>query len=81
MLLLLQAYRQPRSTAVQVARIVAFTVILSSMVLGGFLLAASYVQARAGCQQLEQLDAMLEKELAYEARMQAEDQVSPTIAD
>lgn len=68
-----QAYRHPKSASVQIAKIAAATIILSSLLLGSFILAASYVQARAGCHQLDQLDAMLEKELALEARqMQAD---------
>lgn len=71
--LLWQAYRHPKPASVQIAKIVAGTIIISSLLLGSFILAASYVQARAGCHQLDQLDAMLEKELALEARqMQAD---------
>ncbi|XP_077286959.1 uncharacterized protein LOC143911789 isoform X2 [Arctopsyche grandis] len=67
------AYRHPKPASVQIAKIVAGTIIISSLLLGSFILAASYVQARAGCHQLDQLDAMLEKELALEARqMQAD---------
>lgn len=47
----LQAYMRPpmKSTAVQIARIAAVTLITMSVVLGSFILAASWVQARASC--------------------------------
>lgn len=38
-----------KSTAVQIARIAAFTLVTISVVLGSFILAASWVQARASC--------------------------------
>lgn len=41
--------RPGKSTAVQIARIAALTLIAMSVVLGSFILAASYVQARASC--------------------------------
>ncbi|XP_072753579.1 uncharacterized protein [Anoplolepis gracilipes] len=41
--------RPPKSTAVQIARIAAITLITMSVVLGSFILAASWVQARASC--------------------------------
>lgn len=40
-----QAYHRPKTAAVQVARIIAFTVVVVSIILGGFMLASSYVQA------------------------------------
>jgi hypothetical protein len=45
------AYMRPpmKSTAVQIARIAAITLITMSVVLGSFILAASWVQARASC--------------------------------
>lgn len=48
---LFQAYMRPplKTTAVQIARICAFTLITMSVVLGSFILAASWVQARASC--------------------------------
>lgn len=54
LLLLLQAYHRPQSSAVQVAKIIAVTVVLVAVVLGGFILASAYVQANASCRQLEQ---------------------------
>lgn len=45
----LQAYMRPKSTAVQIARIAAVTLVTMSVVLGSFILAASWVQARASC--------------------------------
>lgn len=68
MLILVQAYRQRPSSSVQIARIAALTVVAASFILGAFILASSYVAARASCHQLEQLDAMLDKELALEGR-------------
>ncbi|CAK1556252.1 unnamed protein product [Leptosia nina] len=62
------AYRQRASSAVQIARIAALTVVASSFILGSFILASSWIAARASCHQLEQLDAMLDKELALEGR-------------
>lgn len=49
-----QAYHRPQSSAVQVAKIVAVTVVIVSVVLGAFILASAYVQANASCRQLEQ---------------------------
>ncbi|XP_066592106.1 transcription factor SPT20 homolog [Prorops nasuta] len=45
------AYMRPpmRSTAVQIARIAAITLITMTVVLGSFILASSYVQARFSC--------------------------------
>lgn len=42
-----QAYIKPRSTALRIARLAAFTVVASSVILGGFILAASWIQANA----------------------------------
>ncbi|KAF2901597.1 hypothetical protein ILUMI_04584, partial [Ignelater luminosus] len=49
-----QAYHRPQSASVQVAKIIAVTVVVVSVVLGGFLLASAYVTANASCRQLEQ---------------------------
>ncbi|KAK9309273.1 hypothetical protein QLX08_001022 [Tetragonisca angustula] len=43
------AYIRPKSTAVQIARIAAVTLVTMSVVLGSFILAGSWVQARASC--------------------------------
>lgn len=67
------AYKQRPSSAVQIARIAAITVVASSFILGSFILASSWVAARASCHQLEQLDAMLDKELALEGRSYGND--------
>ncbi|KPJ07159.1 hypothetical protein RR48_07575 [Papilio machaon] len=67
------AYRQRVSSSVQIARIAAVTIIASSFILGSFVLASSWVAARASCHQLEQLDAMLDKELALEGRSYGND--------
>lgn len=68
-----QAYRQRVSSSVQIARIAALTVVAASFILGSFILASSWVAARASCHQLEQLDAMLDKELALESRAYGND--------
>ena len=44
-----QAYMRPKSTAVQITRIAAVTLVTMSVILGSFILAASWVQARASC--------------------------------
>ncbi|XP_049862500.1 uncharacterized protein LOC126355954 [Schistocerca gregaria] len=45
------AYQKPmRSTAVQVARIAAVTLVLMSFILGSFILAASWIQAARSCE-------------------------------
>lgn len=41
----LQAYMKPRQNALRIARLAAFTVITSAIILGGFILAASWIQA------------------------------------
>lgn len=56
------AYHRPKSTAVQVARIAAITVVAVAVVLGGFILAAAYVQANASCFQLQQELQLLQEE-------------------
>jgi CHASE1-domain containing sensor protein len=55
---ILQAYQKPRSTAVQIARIAAVTVVLVSFVLGAFMLAAAWIEANAYCQQQAQFEAL-----------------------
>lgn len=57
-----QAYHRPQSTAVQVARICALTVVAVSIVLGGFILAAAYVQSNASCQEWQQEMMLLQEE-------------------
>lgn len=49
-----QAYHRTMSSAVQVARIVSFTVVAVSILLGCFWLASAYISANASCKQLEQ---------------------------
>lgn len=56
------AYHRPQSTAVQVARICALTVVAVSIVLGGFILAAAYVQSNASCQEWQQEMMLLQEE-------------------
>lgn len=65
------------SSSVQIARIAALTVVAASFILGAFILASSWVAARASCHQLEQLDAMLDKELALEGRAYGNDALIP----
>ncbi|KAF5288275.1 hypothetical protein FQA39_LY04043 [Lamprigera yunnana] len=48
------AYHRPKSAAVQIAKIIAVTVVFVSIILGGFILASAYVSANASCKQLEQ---------------------------
>ncbi|XP_017781141.1 PREDICTED: adenylate cyclase, terminal-differentiation specific [Nicrophorus vespilloides] len=48
------AYHRPKSVSVQVAKIIAVTVILVSVVLGGCILASAYITANASCRHLEQ---------------------------
>ena len=43
------AYMRPKSTAVQIARIAAITLVTMTVVLGSFILAAAWVRARATC--------------------------------
>ncbi|XP_053607040.1 WW domain-binding protein 11 isoform X2 [Plodia interpunctella] len=69
----IRAYRHRVSSSVQIARIAALTVVAASFILGAFILASSWVAARASCHQLEQLDAMLDKELALESRAYGND--------
>ncbi|XP_037890192.1 putative mediator of RNA polymerase II transcription subunit 26 isoform X1 [Glossina fuscipes] len=65
----LQAYKR-QSNSVKIAKITAFTVIISSFILGSFILASSYLQAKASCDQVQALDSVLEKELMLETLQQ-----------
>lgn len=49
-----QAYPKSQSSSVQVAKIIAVTLIVMSVVLGCFLLASAYITANASCRQLEE---------------------------
>lgn len=62
---MLQAYRRETSS-VRIAKIIGLTVVVSSFILGSFILASSYLQARASCDQMQTLDSILEKELMLE---------------
>lgn len=64
------AYRLRQANSVKIAKIVAFTVILSSFILGSFLLASTYLQAKSTCDQVSALDAILDKELLLETMQQ-----------
>lgn len=59
------AYRRETSS-VRIAKIIGLTVVVSSFILGAFILASSYLQARASCDQMQTLDSILEKELMLE---------------
>lgn len=63
---LLQAYKMRQSSSVQIAKIIAMTVIASSFIIGFFVLASAYLQAKASCDQMQTLDSVLEKELMLE---------------
>lgn len=65
-----QAYKIRQANSVKIARIVAVTVILSSFILGSFMLASTYLQAKQSCDQMQTLDAVLNKELMLEAMQQ-----------
>ena len=58
------------ANSVQIAKIIALTVIVSSFIIGSFILGATYLQAKASCDQVQVLDAMLDKELMLEAMQQ-----------
>lgn len=60
-----QAYRRETSS-VRIAKIIGLTVVVSSFIFGAFILASSYLQARASCDQMQTLDSILEKELMLE---------------
>lgn len=68
------AYKR-RSNSVQIAKIVAFTVVVSSFIIGSFILASTYLQARASCDQMQALDSVLEKELMLETIQQVNKEI------
>jgi hypothetical protein len=68
--LFFQAYKLRSANSVKIAKIIAFTIILSSIILGSFMLASTYLQAKATCDQVSALDAVLDKELMLEAMQQ-----------
>lgn len=63
------AYKH-HSNSVKIAKICALTVVVSSFVIGSFILASTYMQARASCDQMHALDSVLEKELMLETLQQ-----------
>ncbi|KAJ6633801.1 hypothetical protein Bhyg_16599, partial [Pseudolycoriella hygida] len=63
------AYRH-HSNSVKIAKIIALTVIASSFIIGSFILASTYLQAKATCDQMQTLDSVLERELMLEALQQ-----------
>lgn len=54
------------SNAVQIAKIISVAVIVSSLIFTCGILASSYIQARAACDQMQAIDTMLGKELMLE---------------
>lgn len=64
-----QAYKR-QTNSVKIAKITAFTVIVSSFILGSFILASTYLQAKSSCDQVQALDSVLEKELMLETLQQ-----------
>lgn len=64
-----QAYKR-QANSVKIAKITAFTIIVSAFILGSFILASSYLQAKASCDQVQALDSVLEKELMLETLQQ-----------
>lgn len=64
------AYKIRQANSVKIAKIIAITVVLSSFILGSFILASSYLQAKQSCDQMQALDAVLNKELMLEAMQQ-----------
>lgn len=58
------------ANSVKIAKIIAFTIILSSFIFGSFMLASTYLQARATCDQVSALNTVLDKELMLEAMQQ-----------
>ncbi|XP_017843690.1 altered inheritance of mitochondria protein 3 isoform X2 [Drosophila busckii] len=63
------AYKR-QANSVKIAKITAFTIIVSSFILGAFILGSSYLQAKASCDQVQALDSVLEKELMLETLQQ-----------
>ncbi|XP_034482722.1 putative uncharacterized protein DDB_G0268364 isoform X2 [Drosophila innubila] len=63
------AYKR-QANSVKIAKITAFTIIVSAFILGSFILASSYLQAKASCDQVQALDSVLEKELMLETLQQ-----------
>lgn len=61
------------ASSVKIAKIIAMTVLLSSLIFGSFVLGSVYLQARASCDQMQALDSMLEKELMLETLQQVND--------
>lgn len=60
------AYKMRSANSVKIAKIIAGTIILSSFILGGFILAATYMQSRAVCDQIQTLENALDKEMMLE---------------
>lgn len=72
----LQAYKIRQANSVKIAKIIAFTIIFSSFIMGSFILGSTYLQAKASCDQVQALDAVLDKELMLEALQQVRFRIS-----
>jgi hypothetical protein len=57
------AYKMRNSNSVKIAKIVAVTIVLSSFIIGLFVLGSTYLQAKASCNYMDSVQAALEKEL------------------
>lgn len=76
------AYKlKTRPTAVQIARIAAFTVIACSFIFGSFMLAAAWLQANASCSQLMHAEALLRQSEEAVDRPQYQALVDPLQSD
>jgi len=60
------AYHNPRPASVQITKMISMTVILVSLILGGCILAASYINANASCRHLEEELQLLTESMAYD---------------
>uniref|UniRef100_A0A336MET4 CSON014934 protein n=1 Tax=Culicoides sonorensis TaxID=179676 RepID=A0A336MET4_CULSO len=60
------AYVKRQANSVKIAKIIAGTILLASFILGGFILAATYMQSRAMCDQMQTLENALDKEIMLE---------------
>lgn len=76
------AYKlKTRPTAVQIARIAAFTVIGCTFIMGSFMLAATWLQANASCTQLMHAEALLRQSEEAADRPQYQALVDPLQSD
>lgn len=59
---ILQAYKMRQANSVKIAKIAAIAVVASSFIIGCFILAATYMQSRAVCDQISSLQDALAQE-------------------